>query len=73
MTNEPIHPVVHLEYPDWVDEVVNWQRRYASDHDKMHVAIAVSRMSGPAGPEKTRLGGSVLRATDRARRAASVR
>src|SRR5438477_11587429 len=53
MTNETIHPAVHLEYPDWVDEVVNWQRRYASDHDKMRVAIAVSRENvtrGTGGP-----------------------
>jgi tRNA(Arg) A34 adenosine deaminase TadA len=53
MTSEPIHPVVHVEYPDWVDEVVNWQRRYDSDHDKMRLAIALSRENvarGTGGP-----------------------
>src|SRR5436189_2666903 len=53
MANEIIHPAVHLEYPDWVDEVVNWQRRYASDHDRMRLAIAVARENvarGTGGP-----------------------
>ena len=36
------HPVVHLEYPSWVDSVVDWQRVYATDEDRMRLAIAVS-------------------------------
>ncbi|MBA2687302.1 MAG: nucleoside deaminase [Gemmatimonadaceae bacterium] len=36
-------PVVHLEYPDWVDSVVDWTRTYDSDEDRMRLAIAVSR------------------------------
>jgi hypothetical protein len=36
-------------------------------------AIAISRMSGPAGPEKIRLGGTRSRATDLASRPASLR
>jgi tRNA(Arg) A34 adenosine deaminase TadA len=39
----PRHPVVHLEYPDWVDEVVDWERRYATDADRMRLAIAAAR------------------------------
>jgi tRNA(Arg) A34 adenosine deaminase TadA len=37
------HPEVHVEYPDWVDSVVQWDTPYASDHDRMRLAIAVSR------------------------------
>ena len=36
-------PVVHIEYPDWVGDVVNWNRRYESDEDRMRLAIAISR------------------------------
>lgn len=43
MNNDAAHPSIHLEYPDWVDGVVDWERRYESDHDKMRLAIAVSR------------------------------
>ena len=38
-----MHPVVHLEYPEWVDAVVDWDRPLNSDRDRMAVAIAVSR------------------------------
>ena len=40
---EPKHPIVHVEYPSWVDEVVDWNRAYATDEDRMRLAIAVSR------------------------------
>jgi len=54
MTKSPdMHPVIHLEYPDWVDTVVGWERRYASDEEKMRLAIAVSRenvLRGTGGP-----------------------
>ena len=43
MTNEAVHPTVCLEYPDWVDSIVDWERRFESDHDRMRLAIAVSR------------------------------
>jgi tRNA(Arg) A34 adenosine deaminase TadA len=46
-------PVVHIEYPEWVDDVVNWNRRYESDHDRMRLAIALSRenvMRATGGP-----------------------
>jgi tRNA(Arg) A34 adenosine deaminase TadA len=41
--NSDTHPAIHVEYPDWVDTVVDWERRYASDEEKMRLAIAVSR------------------------------
>lgn len=46
-------PVVHLEYPDWVQSVVDWDRTYRSDQDRMRLAIAVSRANverGTGGP-----------------------
>lgn len=42
MSRSP-QPVVHLEYPDWVDSIVDWTRTYDSDEDRMRLAIAVSR------------------------------
>ena len=33
---------VRIDYPAWVDEVVNWNATYASDEERMRVAIAVS-------------------------------
>ncbi|MDQ6717894.1 MAG: nucleoside deaminase [Gemmatimonadota bacterium] len=47
------HPVVNVEYPDWVDSVVDWTRTYSSDEDKMRQAIDVSRVNverGTGGP-----------------------
>src|ERR1051325_10842023 len=47
------HPFVHLEYPAWVDQVVDWDRSYRSDDEKMRLAIAVSRRNvelGTGGP-----------------------
>jgi len=46
-------PVVHVEYPDWVDSVAEWDRRYESDDERMRLAIAVSRANverGTGGP-----------------------
>ena len=39
----PKHPAVQIEYPDWIDAVVDWDRLYLSDEAKMRLAIAVSR------------------------------
>ena len=39
------HPVVHVEYPDWVYSLVDWDKPYATDDDRMRLAIAVSRMN----------------------------
>ena len=33
---------VHVEYPDWVEQTVDWDRTYESDEDRMRLAIAVS-------------------------------
>jgi tRNA(Arg) A34 adenosine deaminase TadA len=51
--NSVTHPAIHLEYPDWVDTVADWERRYASDDEKMRLAIAISRenvVRGTGGP-----------------------
>jgi tRNA(Arg) A34 adenosine deaminase TadA len=36
-------PVVSIDYPAWVAETVDYDRRYADDEAKMRLAIAVSR------------------------------
>jgi tRNA(Arg) A34 adenosine deaminase TadA len=36
-------PPIEIAYPDWVDAVVDWERAYASDEERMRLAIAVSR------------------------------
>jgi len=44
---------VHVEYPDWVPSLVDWDRRYATDEERMRLAIAVSRANverGSGGP-----------------------
>jgi tRNA(Arg) A34 adenosine deaminase TadA len=46
-------PVVHIEYPGWVNELVDWDYVYKSDDEKMRLAIAVSRenvLRGTGGP-----------------------
>jgi tRNA(Arg) A34 adenosine deaminase TadA len=45
MTRDPPHPIVHVEYPDWVDSALDWDRAYASDEERMRVAIDVSRVN----------------------------
>ena len=50
----PPHPVVHVEYPDWVDGVVDWTRTYRTDEERMRLAVDVSRANvehggGPFG------------------------
>jgi len=47
------HPVIHVEYPEWVNSVVDWRRTYGSDSERMSLAIAVSRENverGTGGP-----------------------
>ena len=39
------HPSIHIEYPRWIDDVVDWNRPYRSDEDKMRLAIEVSRVN----------------------------
>jgi len=46
-------PSVHVEYPDWVNSIVDWSRAYHTDEEKMRLAIAVSRANverGTGGP-----------------------
>ena len=53
MTENISHPVIQIEYPDWVDEVVEWNRSYESDDDRMRLAISLARLNverGTGGP-----------------------
>ena len=53
MTSLPLPPVVHVEYPDWVDSVVDWDHVYESDEERMRLAIVVSHenvVRGTGGP-----------------------
>ena len=48
-----VHPVLHIEYPPWVDEVVEWDRPYHTDNERMRLAIKVARTNverGTGGP-----------------------
>jgi tRNA(Arg) A34 adenosine deaminase TadA len=38
MTTHAAHPIIHVAYPAWVDDVVDWDRLYATDQDKMRLA-----------------------------------
>lgn len=53
MNSDDSHPVVHVEYPAWVDDVVDWDRTYGGDEEKMRLAILVARENverGSGGP-----------------------
>jgi len=53
MSKRAFAGVVRIEYPAWVDDVVDWARTYATDADRMRVAIAVARANveqGTGGP-----------------------
>ncbi len=43
MSENEKHPVVRVEYPEWVDGVVEWDRTYATDAERMRLAISISR------------------------------
>jgi tRNA(Arg) A34 adenosine deaminase TadA len=43
MNRGQLHPLVHVEYPDWVDSVVDWEKIRSTDEDRMRLAIAVAR------------------------------
>jgi tRNA(Arg) A34 adenosine deaminase TadA len=54
VTNPSGNPVIRVEYPAWVDSLVDWNRSYDSDEDRMWLAIAVSKANvenggGPFG------------------------
>lgn len=38
-------PVIHFEYPSWVSDHVDWTRPYATDEEKMRLAIKISRQN----------------------------
>jgi len=47
------HPGVHIEYPEWVDEIIDWERTYHDDRERMSLAIAVAKENverGTGGP-----------------------
>ncbi len=40
-----IAPAISVSYPDWVGGHVDWNRRYATDADKMGLAVDLSRQN----------------------------
>lgn len=53
MTTDLTHPVVHVEYPEWVDDVVDWNHPFSADDERMRLAIDLSRENvkrGSGGP-----------------------
>ena len=47
------HPVIQIEYPDWIDSVVEWNKIHGGDEERMRVAITVARENverGTGGP-----------------------
>ncbi len=46
-------PPLRIDYPDWVETLVDWDRRYATDEERMRLAIELSRenvVRGTGGP-----------------------
>jgi len=43
MTDGSRLPKILIEYPPWVAQRVDWEKRYATDEDRMRVAISVAR------------------------------
>jgi tRNA(Arg) A34 adenosine deaminase TadA len=53
MRPNPSDPVVRIDYPDWVNAVVDWEQAYPTDEERMRLAIAVARGNverGTGGP-----------------------
>jgi tRNA(Arg) A34 adenosine deaminase TadA len=47
------NPIVHIEYPAWVQEIIEWDQLYHTDQDRMRLAIRVARENverGSGGP-----------------------
>lgn len=42
---EAVWPVIHVEYPAWVKQHVDWNRAYLKDEEKMALAIEMSRLN----------------------------
>jgi tRNA(Arg) A34 adenosine deaminase TadA len=36
-------PIIHIEYPPWIKQMVDWDRHYINDEEKMRLAIELSR------------------------------
>jgi tRNA(Arg) A34 adenosine deaminase TadA len=46
-------PEIRVTYPDWLPPFVHWERRYATDEERMRLAIALARenvVRGTGGP-----------------------
>ncbi len=46
-------PEIRITYPDWLAGVVDWERRYAGDEERMRLAIGLARenvVRGTGGP-----------------------
>jgi tRNA(Arg) A34 adenosine deaminase TadA len=46
-------PAVRVDYPDWVNTVVDWKQPYPTDEERMRLAISVARENverGTGGP-----------------------
>ena len=46
-------PEVHVSLPEWVNDAVDWERAYATDEERMRLAIDLSRRNvehGTGGP-----------------------
>ena len=53
MNTNAHHPIIHIEYPEWVDEVIDWDKVYPDDDTRMRLAITVARENverGTGGP-----------------------
>ena len=53
MSRDPVRPIVSIDYPEWVDAVVDWEKPYETDEERMRLAIAVARENveqGTGGP-----------------------
>jgi tRNA(Arg) A34 adenosine deaminase TadA len=49
----PRIPPLRIDYPDWVDAVVDWDRACATDEERMRLAVRLSRENverGTGGP-----------------------
>jgi tRNA(Arg) A34 adenosine deaminase TadA len=46
-------PSIHIEYPPWVSEMIDWEKRYDTAEEKMRLAIDVALrnvLEGTGGP-----------------------
>ena len=45
MKGDHQRPIVHVEYPDWVSSVVDWEKLYSTDDERMRLAITLARVN----------------------------